>query len=55
MIQLSPAEIDRYEERASVMEFDGKMTRQKAEFHARMEILKARIRTDTKQTGGDTK
>jgi hypothetical protein len=31
MIQLSPAETERFEERAAIIEFEGKLTREQAE------------------------
>ena len=42
MTQLSPAETERFEERAAIMEFEGKLTREQAERLAHKAILQSR-------------
>lgn len=42
MTQLSPAETERFEERAAIIEFEGKLTREQAERLAYKAILQSR-------------
>lgn len=39
---LNEAEREHYEERAAIMQYDGGLTLEQAEFRARLEVMKAR-------------